>query len=220
MPPRPVLLIVEDDSTLRELYRLALSLADYTVHACNDGLQALHYLDQEQPDLVVLDLDLPRVPGTMVYEELRARGQTGSVPPVIVVTGLFNAPYLPGATVLRKPVSAESLHRTIVRVLERRRREWLFVSGPSSIRLVRIEEGGGDHVRLVLNGPGNATAIHRDGDTQSGLRRQLSIEQDLIAQGYRLLPFDRRSGHDRRTTLRATTERRRPVEAAPPYDDV
>lgn len=213
MPPRPVLLIVEDDSTLRELYRLALSLADFTVHACDDGLQALRYLDQEQPDLVVLDLNVPRVPGTMVYEELRARSQTGSVPPVIVISGVYNLPYLPGATVLRTPVSPESLQRAIVRVLERRQREWLFVSGPASIRLVRIEEGGA-HVRLVVNGPGRATVIHRE-DTQSGQRRQLAIEQNLIAQGYRLLPFDRRSGHDRRGTLRSTTERRRPVEAAP-----
>ena len=219
MPPRPVLLIVEDDSTLRELYRLALSLSDFTVHACDDGLQALHYLDQDKPDVVVLDLNVPRVPGTMIYEELRARSQTGSVPPVIVISGVYSLPYLPGATVLRTPVSPELLHRTIVRVLERRKREWLFVSGPASIRLVRIEEGGA-HVRLVLNGPGSATVVHRDDDPQSGLRRQLAIEQNLIAQGYRLLPFDRRSGSDRRGALRSTTERRRPVEAAPPHASV
>ncbi len=206
MPPRPILLVVEDDWTLRELYRLALSLSDFTVHACEDGVQAIRYLDQENPDLVVLNL--PRVPGTMVYDELRARSQTGSVPPVIVVTGLYQVPYLPGATVLRKPVSAESLRRTIVRVLERRRREWLFVSGSNSIRLVRIEEGG-ERVLLMVSGPGSATRIHQDGDPQSGLRRQLAIEQELVAQGYRLLPFDRRSGQDRRSALRGTTERRR-----------
>ena len=96
MPSRPVVLLVEDDWTLRELYRLALSLSDFTVHACEDGMQALHYLDQENPDLVVLDLNLPRVPGQMVYDELRARTQTGIVPPIIVVTGMYNVPYLPG----------------------------------------------------------------------------------------------------------------------------
>ena len=142
MPSRPVVLVVEDDWTLRELYRLALSLSDFSVHACEDGMEALRYLDQENPDLVVLDLNLPRVPGQMVYDELRARSQTGSVPPMIVVTGMYNVPYLRGATVLRKPVTAETLRRTIVRVLERHRREWLFVSGPNSVQLVRIEEGG------------------------------------------------------------------------------
>jgi DNA-binding response OmpR family regulator len=214
MPPRPTLLIVEDDSTLRELYRLALSLSDFTVHACDDGLKALQYLEQEKPDVVVLDLNVPRVPGTIVYEELRARSQTGSVPPVIVISGVYNLPYLPGATVLRTPVSPESLRRAIVRLLARRRREWLFVSGPASIRLVRIEDGN-DHVRLIVNGPGSATMIHQDDDAQSALRRQLAIEQDLIAQGYRLLPFDRRSGSDRRAAVRASMERRRPVETPP-----
>ena len=216
MPPRPILLVVEDDWTLRELYRLALSLSDFTVHACEDGAQAIRYLDQENPDLVVLNL--PRVPGTMVYDELRARSQTGSVPPVIVVTGLYQVPYLPGATVLRKPVSAESLRRTIVRVLERRRREWLFVSGSNSIRLVRIEEGG-DRVLLVVSGPGSATRV-QDGDSESAPRRQLAIEQELVAQGYRLLPFDRRSGQDRRSALRCTTERRRQLGAASPHASV
>jgi DNA-binding response OmpR family regulator len=207
MLSRPVLLIVEDDSTLRELYRLALGLSDFSVYACEDGPEAIHFLEHEHPDLIVLGLNLPRVPGTMFYDELRARSQTGSVPPVIVVTGLYNLPYLPGATVLRKPVSAESLRRTIVRVLERRR-EWLFVAGSNSIRIVRIEAGS-DRVRLVVSGPGQTTEIHQDDDPQSGVRRQQAIEHDLVAQGYRLLPFDRRSGRDRRTALRGTMERRR-----------
>jgi len=216
MPPRPILL-VEDDWTLRELYRLALSLSDFTVFACEDGAQAIRHLDQEKPELVVLNLT--RVPGTAMYDELRARSQTGSIPPVIVLTGLYHVPYLPGATVLRKPVSAESLRRTIARVLERRRREWLFVSGVNSIRLVRVEESG-DRVLLLVSGPGRATTIHQDSDWQSGLRRQLAIEQALVAQGYRLLPFDRRSGQERRSALRDTTERRRQLDAAPPHASV
>ena len=212
MPTRPVVLLVEDDWTLRELYRLALSLSDYTVHACEDGIQALHYLDQEDPDLVVLDLNLPRVPGQMVYDELRARSQTGIVPPIIVVTGMYNVPYLPGATVLRKPVTAETLVRAIVRVLERNRREWLFVSGSNSVRIVRIEDAA-DRIRLLIRGPGRTTAIHEERDPRSGLRRQQAIEQELVTQGYRLLPFDRRSGHDRRVVIRETTDRRRPADA-------
>jgi len=214
MPLRPVVLLVEDDWTLRELYRLALSLSDFTVHACEDGMEALHYLDQENPDLIVLDLNLPRMPGQMVYDELRARSQTGSVPSMIVVTGMYNVPYLPGATVLRKPVTAETLVRTIVRVLERHRREWLFVSGPNSVRIVRIEEGA-EHIRLLVRGPGRATVVHEDRDPRSGLRRQQAIEQELVAQGYRLLPFDRRSGNDRRVLIRETTDRRRSADAVP-----
>jgi DNA-binding response OmpR family regulator len=213
MPPRPVLLVVEDDWTLRELYRLALSLSDFAVHACEDGLQALHYLDQETPDLIILDLNLPRLPGKMVFDELRAHSETAGIP-IIVVTGSYAVPDLPGATVLRKPVSAEQLTRTVVRLLERRRRDWIFVSGSSSVRIVRIEDGAA-HVQLIVCGPGSATEVYRDSDAQTGLRRQQAIEQRLVAQGYRLLLFDRRSGRDRRTLPRDAADRRRQADAHP-----
>ena len=211
MPSRPILLIVEDDWTLRELYRLALSLSDFSVHACEDGIQALHYLEQERPDLIILDLNLPRVPGTMVYEELMAHSETANIP-IVVVTGMYGVPAMPGALILRKPVSAEELTRTVARVLERRRREWIFVSGSESVRIVRIEEGI-QQVRLLVCGPGGATEVYWDANAQSSLQRQQTIEQGLVAQGYRLLPSDRRTGRDRRAIARLTPERRRQVEA-------
>ena len=158
MPPRPILLIVEDDWTLRELYRLALSLSDFAVHACEDGIQALHYLEQERPDLIILDLNLPRVPGTMVYEELMAHSETANIP-IVVVTGMYGVPEMPGALVLRKPVSAEELTRTVARILERRRRDWIFVSGSESVRIIRIEEGV-QQVRLIVCGPAGSTAVY------------------------------------------------------------
>ena len=211
MPPRPILLIVEDDWTLRELYRLALSLSEFNVHACEDGIQALHYLEQDRPDLIILDLNLPRIPGTMVYEELMAHSETANIP-IIVVTGMYAVPNMPGALVLRKPVSAEELTRTVLRVLERRRRDWVFISGSESVRIVRIEERL-DQVRLVICGPGSATEVYWDGDSEGAFRRQQAIEQRLVAQGYRLLPSDRRSGRDRRALPRGTTERRRQADA-------
>ena len=64
---RPLLLVVEDDTVLRDLYRVTLSLSNFAVHACEDGLDALHYLDQSRPDVIVLDLDLPRIP-ELFYE--------------------------------------------------------------------------------------------------------------------------------------------------------
>jgi hypothetical protein len=143
----------------------------------------------------------------MVFDELRAHSETAGVP-IIVVTGSYAVPDLPGATVLRKPVSAEQLTRTVVRLLERRRRDWLFVSGSNSVRIVRIEDGA-SHVQLIVCGPGSATEVYRDINVATGFRRQQAIEQRLVAQGYRLLPFDRRSGHDRRTLPRDTVDRRR-----------
>src|SRR6266850_7299365 len=106
MPRRPLLLVVEDDKVLRDLYRVALSLSNFAVHTCDDGLDALHYLDQARPDVIVLDLDLSRVSGTVLYEEMGARRGADRVP-VVVVPQMLDSPDLPGATILHKPVTPE-----------------------------------------------------------------------------------------------------------------
>src|SRR5919197_1215217 len=125
MPRRPLLLVFEDDKVLRDLYRVALSLSNFAVHACEDGLDALHYLDQARPDVIVLDLELPRVAGTVLYDEIRARRRADRVP-IVVVTGLGKIPDLPAAVVLRKPITPDQLIREIEATLARRDREWLY----------------------------------------------------------------------------------------------
>jgi chemosensory pili system protein ChpA (sensor histidine kinase/response regulator) len=137
MPRRPLLLVVEDDNVLRDLYRVTLSLSNFAVHACEDGLDALHYLDQSRPDVIVLDLDLPRVSGTVLYDEIRARRRADRVP-IIVVTGVHQIPPLPEAVVLRKPVTPDQLIKAIESTLTRRDREWIYARGKQSILVLRI----------------------------------------------------------------------------------
>src|SRR5688572_16452046 len=79
-------LLVEDDPALRKQYRDVLRAARYAVVAVADGLDALHYVERERPDVMVLDLGLPRVSGWDVYRELRARPDTQNLP-IIIVTG-------------------------------------------------------------------------------------------------------------------------------------
>jgi len=137
MPRRPLLLVVEDDHVLRDLYRVTLSLSNFAVHACEDGLDALHYLDQSRPDVIVLDLDLPRVSGTVLYDEIRARRRADRVP-IVVVTGVPEIPPLPEAVVLRKPVTPDQLIRAIESTLTRRDREWIYARGKQSVLVMRI----------------------------------------------------------------------------------
>src|SRR5439155_25568787 len=113
MPRRPLLLVVEDDKVLRDLYRVTLSLSNFAVHACEDGLDALHYLDQSRPDIIVLDLDLPRISGTVLYDEMRARRRADRVP-IVVVSGMTVIPYLLCVVVLRKTVT----HGQLIIVLD------------------------------------------------------------------------------------------------------
>jgi len=206
MRRRPLLLVVEDDKVLRDLYRVSMSLSDFEVHACEDGLDALHYLDQTRPDVIVLDLDLPRISGTVLYDEMLARPRAQRVP-IVVVSGMENIPDLADAVVLRKPVPAEQLIRVIESTLARRDREWLYVHGPHSVLITRVAFPG-PAARLQVLGPGEERNVFECPNLVDCLSQQAEIERGLLAEGYLLLALDRRSGRDRRTIARAEPDRR------------
>ena len=103
------ILIVEDDEASRRLYRTALRLAGYEISQAADGLHALHLIDLEPPDLVVLDLNLPMVSGFVVQQDIAARAHTRHIPIVIVTGTTENIDQLDLPCVLRKPVSPDDL---------------------------------------------------------------------------------------------------------------
>ena len=121
MPPaRPAILVVEDDLALRQFYRVALELRGYTVEVATDGLSALQLIEEgPRPDLVVLDLVLPRVGGQEFARELASNAVTKKIP-IIVVTGssdpvddrLFTI-------VLRKPVTGDHVAFIVEQTLKR-----------------------------------------------------------------------------------------------------
>ena len=112
-------LIVEDDAAIREMYRQALSAAGHRAVGVADGLGALQHIEGDRPDVVVLDLMLPRVGGHDVYKELRAHPETSSIP-IIIVTGSDARDLEPNAFrfFLRKPVSPEALTRIVEDALQ------------------------------------------------------------------------------------------------------
>ena len=76
-------LLVEDDEMLGSAVQAGLEQAGYTVGWVRDGAAAAHTLQYDEPDLVVLDLGLPRRDGLSVLQELRQRG---SDLPVLILT--------------------------------------------------------------------------------------------------------------------------------------
>lgn len=113
MSSRKAVLIVEDSDELRGMFSDALTLAGYVVRQAADGLEALRLLDSDPPDAVVLDLGLPHVNGYDVLFELRQHGHTRNIP-VVIVTGSPNPVEGVAATcLLRKPIRAEDLVRTV-----------------------------------------------------------------------------------------------------------
>jgi DNA-binding response OmpR family regulator len=75
-------LVVEDEQKLRELVRSYLERAGFAVLTTGSGAEAISLADSAQPDLVVLDLGLPDVPGESVAREIRAAGPT----PILMLT--------------------------------------------------------------------------------------------------------------------------------------
>ena len=77
-------LLVEDDATLADMYRVKLERDGYTVRVAADGEQALGMLTADLPDLVFLDIRLPRMDGLAFLERIRAAERTKNLPVVIV----------------------------------------------------------------------------------------------------------------------------------------
>ena len=86
---RPVL-VVDDDSGLREILRLALETEGYEVIAVRDGLEALQQIERERPALVLLDWMMPRMDGPAFVAELEARGLRRRLP-VLLLTAANGA---------------------------------------------------------------------------------------------------------------------------------
>jgi len=81
------LVIVEDNPALAEIYKTRLELIGYTVFVAPDGEIALSVIEREQPDLVLLDLMIPKISGGEVLERMRA-SEWGKAIRVYVISNL------------------------------------------------------------------------------------------------------------------------------------
>ena len=84
---RMKVLIIEDSRFLRLSNERALQQAGYEVITAADGEEGLRLALQSRPDLVILDLMLPKLPGNEVLRALRQNSETAGMP-VMVVTSL------------------------------------------------------------------------------------------------------------------------------------
>lgn len=82
MSPSTSVLVVEDEDSFIDALTLGLTREGFTVSVARDGAEALDMFDDVQPDLVLLDVMLPKVSGLDVCRELRSRSSV----PIIMVT--------------------------------------------------------------------------------------------------------------------------------------
>jgi CheY-like chemotaxis protein len=82
-------LIVDDTEANRRLTEMVLRKAGYTIHVACDGIEALAIINQERPDLVLIDLHMPRMNGWELSQYLKTDAELHSIP-LIALTGYGN----------------------------------------------------------------------------------------------------------------------------------
>jgi two-component system cell cycle response regulator DivK len=82
----PLVLVVDDDQGLRDLFAFVLRTEGYRVTRAGDGVEALSKAKYLTPDVIVLDLCLPRLDGWSVIRHLKSHPDTGRVP-ILALTG-------------------------------------------------------------------------------------------------------------------------------------
>ncbi len=116
--------MVDDDIRVVELLQITLSGRGYTVYTAYDGESVLEEVERRNPDLLVLDLTLPRRNGFQILEELRASERTASLPVILISSDASNEARIHGLRLgaddfLLKPFSPRELIVKIRRILDR-----------------------------------------------------------------------------------------------------
>ena len=83
---RPCVLIVEDDGSAREMYRMTLELSGFDVVEAADGVEALLRVRDMVPDLIVMDLLMPLMDGWDTTRHLKSDSRTAGIP-IVMLTG-------------------------------------------------------------------------------------------------------------------------------------
>lgn len=172
------IVVVDDEQAVRDSLRRSLSFNGYDTAIAEDGEQALDVIEKEQPDLVILDVMMPKMDGLEVCRHLRSHGDDR---PILVLTARDGVSdrvagldagaddYLP------KPFALEEL---LARVRSLLRRAAAEASGPSSQAEITFED-------LKLN-PDTRDVV-RGNRTISLTRTEFALLQLLMTNPRRVL---------------------------------
>src|SRR5436853_5212220 len=120
MPDQKIILVVDDDMELSDGLRAVLEKQGHRVLQARDGQQGKQLVYQHHPDLVILDMMMPRMGGYPVLEHFKGKADA---PPIIMITANEGsrhkayAEYLGVVDYIRKPFAMERLLESVHRGL-------------------------------------------------------------------------------------------------------
>jgi DNA-binding response OmpR family regulator len=120
-----VILIVDDEPELRELLTRFLNARGYDAVGAADGKEALEHAVLDHPDLILLDVNMPRLDGWKTLTELKRNAVTEAIPVVMLTANsdteaLFKSQALHAVDYFIKPVNISELLEFIRRYLKKR----------------------------------------------------------------------------------------------------
>jgi DNA-binding response OmpR family regulator len=121
MSAQKTVLLVDDDNEILESMRTVLEAKGYRVMVARDGNAGLTVAERENPDLIILDMMMPKKSGFLVLEKLKTR--PGGLIPTIMITGNEGSRHRAYAEMLgvkdyiRKPFAIEKLVRSAEKIL-------------------------------------------------------------------------------------------------------
>ncbi len=180
------ILVADDSPNIRDILKLSLEGAGYRVILAEDGEQALELFARERPDLMIVDVMMPRVNGFQICRRVKSDRATQATP-VILLTAktqqedIFWGKDCGANEYLTKPFSTRELERSIVRLLQERDARAAAVSGNVS----------DEHKRRIERG--EAAQI-------------VSLEWDTRALGVFRKKYGEMKFHDLQTILRQEAE--------------
>ncbi len=141
------ILVVDDESDLRELIEYNLEQSGHTVFTAGDGISALELAQSKMPDVIVLDVMMPGLSGIEVAKRLRGESQTSSIPIIMLTAKTQEAHELEGLNAgaddyISKPFSMPIL---IARIGSLARRSKMDTDTGSSLTLGPVSINLSEH---------------------------------------------------------------------------
>lgn len=179
---KPIVLVADDDPSILEILKLGFRTKGYEVITASDGKSAIQAIEQNRPDLLVLDIEMPHLTGIEVLRHLRKDWPTL---PVVIMTAhgtisLAVEAMKEGATeFITKPFEMEQLLLVIQKALEREglRREVEVLRNEVDSRYDTISSVNAEMLRVLTTGQKAAQS-----DATILLLGESGVGKDLLAR--------------------------------------
>lgn len=109
-PESPKILVVDDETAIRNLLHDLLGDEGYTVSTASNGRAALGLVRQERPDLILMDVMMPELDGLETLRRLRAESASAAVPVILMSAAAYLTPdSADGMAFISKPFNLDNV---------------------------------------------------------------------------------------------------------------